>query len=95
MGIDDIVKNNTEKKITSRKDPANVSVPESAWIEIAVINPDSIYSVASRVDKNDARCLAALLEDILENRETGWDLNEEELERIKHFRDEIVDSKNL
>lgn len=93
MGLDDIIEEN--RNITSRKDPSNTSIPENAWREMAVAYPDAVYIAASRADKNDARCLVTLLEDVIENGVTGWNISEDQNEAIKTARDDIVEAKSL
>lgn len=98
MGLDDLIEDKTGRSITSRKDPSNASIPEGAWKEIAAVYPDAVYIAASRADKNDARCLVSLLDDILEDGEEGvpgWTLNQDQLEHIETARDDIVEAKNL
>lgn len=97
MGLKDIV-DGENKSITSRKDPSNVSIPEGAWKEIAAAFPDAVYIAASRADKNDARCLVSVLNEILDKGEDGvpgWNLNKDQLEHIETARDDIIDAKNL
>lgn len=95
MGLEDII---GEKSITSRKDPSNVSVKESAWKEIAAVYPDAVYIAGSRADKNDARCLVSVLNDILDEGEDGvpgWSLTSDQLDQIENARDSIIEAKNL